>query len=262
MGGVSDLYGASYGNFATQLFAEIRREAFGEDIGQTSWLSAEEHDRFIAWLQLSEVSQLLDVACGSGGPTLRIARATGAAVVGVDLHDQAIAKARAQITTETARFEVHDAAQPLAFERASFDAVICVDAINHFADRPRVLAEWRRVLKPGGRLVFTDPIVVTGPLAAAEIAIRSSIGFFLFVPTGYDEQQLAAAGFTVDRVEDRTENMARMARTWFAARQARARDLRRIEGDATFEGQQRFLETSAQLAAERRLSRLALFATA
>jgi SAM-dependent methyltransferase len=259
---VSDLYGASYGNFATQLFAEIRREAFGEDIGQTSWLTAEEQDQFITWLQLSDTSRLLDVACGSGGPTLRIARATGAAVIGIDLHDQAIAKACAQTSTEAARFEVHDAADPLPFERASFDALICVDAINHFVDRPRVLAEWRRVLKPGGRLVFTDPIVVTGPLTHHEVALRSSIGFFLFVPAGYDEQQLAAAGFTLDRVEDRTENMARMARSWLDARKAREHDLRTIEGDATFEGQQRFLETASLLAAERRLSRLALFATA
>src|SRR5687767_2095055 len=103
MPAVIDLYGASYGNFATQLFADIRREAFGEDIGQTSWLTADEQDRFVAWLQLSNRSRLLDVACGSGGPSLRLARATGATVVGVDLHDQAIAKARAQTTTETAQ---------------------------------------------------------------------------------------------------------------------------------------------------------------
>jgi hypothetical protein len=115
-------------------------------------------------------------------------------------------------------------------------------------------------LKPGGRLVFTDPLVVTGALTAQEIATRSSIGFFVFVPPNYDAEQLAAAGFSLDHVEDRTENMARLARTWFVARQVREQDLRRIEGDATFEGQQRFLEVAAVLAAERRLSRLALFA--
>lgn len=257
---MSDLYGASYGNFATELFTEIRREAFGEDIGQTSWLTSEEHDRFATWLRIGRDARVLDVACGSGGPTLRLARATGAAVVGIDLHAQAVASARAQVTTENARFEVHDAAQPLPFEGASFDAVICVDAINHLADRPRVFAEWRRILKPGGRLVFTDPVVVTGPLSAPEIAIRSSVGFFLFVPRDYDAQLLASTGFTVEHVEDCTANMARMARTWFAARHVRERPLREIEGDATFEGQQRFLETAAVLAAERRLSRLALFA--
>ena len=78
VGGV-DLYGASYRNFASALYAEIRREAFGEDIGQTGWLTAEEQDLFLAWLGLSPAARLLDVACGSGGPTLRIAEKTGAA---------------------------------------------------------------------------------------------------------------------------------------------------------------------------------------
>ena len=50
------------------LYAEIRAEAFGEDIGQQSWLSAEEQDRLIAWLDVRPEHLLLDVACGSGGP--------------------------------------------------------------------------------------------------------------------------------------------------------------------------------------------------
>src|SRR5215831_11482365 len=40
-------YRAAYGNFASELYAEIRADAFGEDIGQQSWLSAEEQDRLI-----------------------------------------------------------------------------------------------------------------------------------------------------------------------------------------------------------------------
>jgi hypothetical protein len=61
-----DLYRASYRNFASELYADIRREAFGEDIGQTGWLTGEEQDLFIAWLGLSRSARLLDVACGSG----------------------------------------------------------------------------------------------------------------------------------------------------------------------------------------------------
>ncbi len=251
----------STGQFASQLYAEIRSDAFGDDIGQNGWLTSDEQNTFISWLALTPESRLLDVACGSGGPTLRIAGRIGCHVHGIDVHEQAIVTARARSEAEglTARatFERVDATFALPFGDSSFDALICVDAINHLANRERVLGEWRRVLRPGGRLVFTDPVVVTGPLTNEEIAIRSSIGFFLFVPSGADERLLVSAGFEVLAVVDRTENMAHMAAHWRDARQRREGDLRRVEGDATFDGQQRFLTVAAQLAAERRLSRLA-----
>jgi SAM-dependent methyltransferase len=257
-------YDAQYGHFASQLYARIRLETFGEDIGQNGWLTAEEHDLFIGQLALTPESQLLDVACGSGGPTLRIARRAGCEVDGVDVHEQAVAAARARAGQEglsaLARFHCLDASRPLPFPDASFDGLICVDAVNHLDDRARIFADWARLLRQGGRLVFTDPTVVTGPLTDAEIAVRSSIGFFLFVPPGLDERLLRDAGFDVLETIDRTENMARMAERWRAAREARAQDLRAIEGDATFEGQQRFFEVAGRLAAERRLSRFALHA--
>ena len=254
-------YDAQYGRFTSDLYAAIRREAFGEDIGQNSWLTADEHDLFIGWMSPSPQSRVLDVACGSGHTTLRIASRTGCTVHGVDIHEGAIAEARAAAEqldlASRADFQVHDAARPFTFDDASFDSIICIDAINHLPNRPSILAEWARVLKPGGVLVFTDPIVVSGPLTADEIAIRSSIGFFLFVPPGTDERLLDAAGFDVTDVADRTQNMAVSAQRRMTARQRREADLRSIEGDETFEGQQRFLEVAARLAVERRLSRLA-----
>src|SRR5258705_14024137 len=82
-------YNANYGNFQTELYAQIRHEAFGEDIGQNSWLTSDEQDRFLEWLDLSPGQTLLDVACGAGGPALRIAATTGCSVVGIDVHEQA-----------------------------------------------------------------------------------------------------------------------------------------------------------------------------
>ena len=259
-----DLYGASYRNFASDLYAEIRREAFGDDIGQTGWLTAEEQDLFLSWLHLSKSSRLLDVACGSGKPTLRIAQKTGCHVSGVDLHADGIASATAnarQIGYEgRAHFHHANAAERLSFDAASFDAVTCIDAINHLPDRPAALADWHRVLKPGGSLLFTDPIVLTGLLTNEEIAIRASIGLFVFAPQGLDEALLRRAGFEVEQVEDRTPNMASNAGGWHAARQKREAELRKIEGDDGFVGQQRFLDVAARLAQEKRLSRFAILA--
>lgn len=263
-GKLVDLYGASYRNFAHDLYADIRREAFGDDIGQTSWLTREEQDLFISWLGLTKSSRLLDVACGSGKPTLRIAKTTGCHVSGVDLHEEGIASATAnarEIGYEgRAHFHHANAAERLSFEDGSFDAVICIDAINHLPDRARVLADWHRLLKPDGRVLFTDPIVLTGPMTNEEIALRASIGLFIFVPQGLDETLLRQAGFDVERVEDRTSNMARNAAGWRDARAGREAKLRKIEGDEVFFGQQRFLETAAKLAEERRLSRFAILA--
>src|SRR5580698_3243619 len=89
----SDQYNANYGNFQTELYAQIRREAFGEDIGQNSWLTSDEQDRFLEWLDLSSGKALLDVACGAGGPALRITATTGCSVVGIDVHEEAITTA-------------------------------------------------------------------------------------------------------------------------------------------------------------------------
>src|SRR6266481_6166049 len=83
-------YNANYGNFQTELQAQILNEAFGADIGQNSWLTSDEQDRFLEWLDLSPGKTLLDVACGAGGPARRIAAATGCSVVGLDVHEHAV----------------------------------------------------------------------------------------------------------------------------------------------------------------------------
>lgn len=252
-------YDANYKNFETELYAEIRREAFGEDIGQSSWISADEQDRTLGMLNLSPGKSLLDVACGSGGPALRIAGRTGCSIVGVDVHEDAVVTGNSLAgqrgLSERTEFLVADASSRMPFPDEQFDAITCIDAINHLPDRPHVIAEFARLLKPGGRLLFTDPITVTGPLTNEEMTIRSSIGFFLFVPAGYDQRIIQESGLRLLLSEDVTENMAKIAHNRGAARAARAEALRQIEGEQTFEKQQQFFEVAARIARERRLSR-------
>ena len=252
-------YDANYGNFQTGLYAEIRQEAFGEDIGQNSWLTADEQDRFLQWLELTSGKVLLDVACGAGGPALRIAALTGCSAVGIDVHDDAIAAAQVLADkrglADRVEFRIGDATRPSPFPDSSFDAISCIDAINHFSERPRVIAEWARLLKPGGRLLFTDPVTVTGPLSNAEAAIRSSAGFYLFVAHGYDAAVIEQCGLHLLACEDVTANVAKMAEARYAARKLRSADLSEIEGAPAYERQQEFLATAARLAREGRLSR-------
>ena len=254
-------YDANYGNFETELYSEIRRESFGDDIGQNSWLTAEEQDLFLGWLDLSAGKTLLDVACGSGGPALRIAASTGCSLVGIDLHEQAIATAKSLASQrnlkERAEFCVVNASEQLPFPSARFDVITCIDAINHLPNRPLVIAEWARLLKPGGRLLFTDPATVTGPLTNEEIAVRSSAGFFLFVPEGHDRDVIAQCGLRLLVSKDVTANMAAVAEKRRAARESRSTAVRQVEGDRSFEAQQSFLAMTARLAEERRLSRFA-----
>jgi SAM-dependent methyltransferase len=202
---------------------------------------------------------VLEIGCGSGGPALYLARTTGCEIVGVDLHEDGVANAtrmaREAGLDARASFVCADASEALPFADGSFGALVCVDAVNHLRNRARVFDEWARALAPGGRVLFTDPITVTGALSSEEIAIRASIGYFDFVPPGEDERLLRQAGLRPLAVEDATENMAAVADRWLVARAEHGDALREIEGEETFAGQQRFLEVAARLARERRLSR-------
>jgi len=110
-------------------------------------------------------------------------------------------------------------------------------------------------LKPGGRLLFTNPVTVTGARTNAEIEVRGLGGLYLFVPQGYDELILAQCGLELLVCEGVTANMAKLAEARRKARAARSAALREIEGESEYENQQEFLAVAARVAGEGRLSR-------
>ena len=130
----------------------------------------------------------------------------------------------------------------------------------HLPERLEILREWHRVTTPGARILFTDPTIITGLVADHEIEARSSIGTYVFSAAAKNDELLSEAGFELLRCEDLTENMAAMAGRWHDARERFREQLLADEGEATFEGIQRFLSASHVLARERRLSRYAYLA--
>jgi len=254
-----DLY-SSYSHFTEQVMNAVRKETFGDDIGQNSWLTVDEYKRFLPLLNLAEGGDVLEVASGSGGPARFVSRETGCHVTGIDANESGVATA-SRIAAECGesdwvRFRVADANAKLSFGDDSFDAVLCVDSMNHFPDRLNVFREWHRMLRPGKRALFTDPVVVTGPVTNDELALRSLVGLFLFVPPGVNEQLIEQAGFRLIHQEDVTNNAALVSGRWHQARTNHKNELLEIEGEERFESLQKFFAAVHKLTSEKRLSRI------
>ena len=260
-----NLYDGHYGHLTTDPQVEVRRRTYDEDLGQSSWLTGAEALEFIRLLELGPGRRALEMACGSGGVTCRMALETGAECVGVDINPHGIEAARSRAgereLSPRVSFQLADATRRLPFPDQSFDAIFCNDSICHFPGRPAVFRDWHRVLRPGGRLLFTDPVVVTGPVTNEELRARSSIGFYLFLPAGCNERLLAESGFAVGEVRDVTEATASISARWRDAREELRSALVSLEGAEVFDGVQRFLAAVRLLASERRLSRFMYLAT-
>ena len=259
-----DLYDNVYGDFAGRAELMVRKETYGEDLGQSSWMTAREWLEFADQLGIGPGTEVLEVGSGSGGPAVYLAAERGCRVTGVDVNEHGVRNGRvladARGLSQRVQFEAVDASQPLPFANECFDAIVSNDAMCHIANRAEVLRDWHRMLRPGGRALFTDAMVLTGPVSQEEIATRSSIGFYLFVPPGANETMLREAGFTVRAVQDLTDSAAEVASRWYDALARHHDPLVAREGESNFQGLQKFLRCVQVLSVERRLSRYAYLA--
>jgi SAM-dependent methyltransferase len=260
----ADLYNTSYGNFEMRVLASIRSETYGEDLGQTGWMTADELRGFIRLLKIKPASHVLEVGCGSGGSALFLARTVGCRITGIDINEKGIRNASRLAAgnklDNQASFRKADCSRKLPFGDNYFDALICNDVMCHVPHRAEVLKDWLRILKPGARMLFTDALVVTGLISNQEIATRSMIGNYFFLPKGENERLIRAAGFTGLRGRDLTMACTRTANRWHDARAKRATQVKRLEGARNFHALQDFLWCVRTLTLERRLSRFSYLA--
>ena len=163
---------------------------------------------FSAQLQITPDMHLLDVGCGLGGAARYFAETRGCRVTGIDLTADFVRAAEALTRCVGLSHRVsfrHGSALSLPFGPATFDGAYMMYVGMNIADKPRLFAEVRRVLKTGGVFAIYDVMLtgageVTFPLPCAAGPESS----FIAGPGEY-LRGLEAAGFDVCGALDRLE---------------------------------------------------------
>jgi SAM-dependent methyltransferase len=175
---------------------------------------AEATRRVIPLLGAGPDDHVLDVGSGLGGPARMLAAVSGARVTGIDLTPHFVARAT-ELTGETNQSDrvqfKQASALALPFAGATFDRAWHIHMSMNIADKAQMYAEIFRVLKPGGRFVFYDPI--RGPADEVRFPVPWAADPNLSFLVREDAMlaHVRAAGFTVVETMDDTPT----AQAWF-----------------------------------------------
>ncbi len=163
----------------------IYQAAFGDDYPAeaqpNAFYSRTTLQRLASVLGVGPGQLVVDLGCGHGGPSVWVARQTGANLIGIDLSPIGIDLARRRAAevglSEQARFEVGDVTAT-GLPDASCAAAMSLDVLPFLPDKAAALREVARILCPGGRFAFTtweqrgDSALRTHPLQVVSQSAR------------------------------------------------------------------------------------------
>ena len=125
-------------------------------------------------------TRVLDVCSGMGGPARYLAHRLGCRVTGLDItesrHEAAMRLTALVGLEHLVDFRLGNALD-MPFADATFDVVIGQEAFAHVPDKPRLIAECARVVRPGGIIAFTDILRRDGLSAAEFERLREDMTF-------------------------------------------------------------------------------------
>jgi sarcosine/dimethylglycine N-methyltransferase len=150
-------------------------------------------------LGLTEDSVVLDLGAGYGGSARQLTESTGCKVSCLNLSEVENQRNREMnsIRGLTDKIEVLDGSfEDLPYADNSVDVVWSQDAFLHSGDRLKVLDEISRVLKPGGQLIFTDPMAADGTPTSALAPILERIHLDDMGSPGFYQKELKRLGFS------------------------------------------------------------------
>jgi cyclopropane fatty-acyl-phospholipid synthase-like methyltransferase len=137
-------------------------------------------DLIAAMARPGSEEHVLDVGCGLGAPAVRIAERYGCKITGVNISGEQIRQGRQLIEQQRMSDRVKIAradARALEFPDGAFDAIVCLEAAGDIClreeDKERFVSELHRVLRPGGRVGFSDLALHTDPPAADNHTLRA-----------------------------------------------------------------------------------------
>lgn len=131
--------------------------------------------KIVDTLGLRPGEHLLDAGCGAGAPAVLIANEYGVQVTGVTISPVGAQLAQARVAasglSDRVRIEVGDY-HALTYPENHFDAVVAIESLMHAVDLDKVLLEFHRVLRPGGRITIAEPTRLAPKVAMPAMHIR------------------------------------------------------------------------------------------